>query len=63
MVLRRDLEEADEHTFYLTHGPAGSAPEELARTAGKRWKIEETFEQAKGEAGLEEYEVRKWESW
>jgi SRSO17 transposase len=35
----------------------------LARTAGKRWKIEETFEQAKGEAGLDEHEGRKWDCW
>ena len=28
-----------------------------------RWKIEEAFEQAKGETGLDEYEVRKWDGW
>ena len=63
MLVRRDIEEPQERTFYLAFAPAGTAPEELARTAGKRWKIEEAFEQAKGEAGLDEYEVRKWDGW
>ena len=31
--------------------------------AGRRWVIEDCFEQAKGEVGLDEYEVRKWEAW
>ena len=36
---------------------------ELARVAGTRWAIEECFEEAKGEVGLDEYEVRRWEGW
>lgn len=31
--------------------------------AGTRWSIEECFEQAKGEVGLDHYEVRRWEGW
>nr|WP_244421949.1 hypothetical protein [Ktedonobacter racemifer] len=31
--------------------------------AGSRWQIEEGFEQAKGEVGLDEYEVRTWRAW
>lgn len=63
MLVRRDIEDPDERTFYLAYAPAGTSVEELARTAGKRWRIEECFEQAKGETGLDEYEVRKWEGW
>ena len=63
LLVRRDIEEPQEQSFYLAFAPAGSTPDELARTAGKRWKVEETFEQAKGEAGLDEYEVRKWDGW
>ncbi len=47
----------------MAYAPAGTSVEELARTAGKRWRIEECFEEAKGETGLDEYEVRKWEGW
>jgi SRSO17 transposase len=31
--------------------------------AGSRWAIEECFEQAKQETGLDEYEVRSWTGW
>ena len=31
--------------------------------AGTRWAIEECFEEAKGQVGLDQYEVRRWDSW
>jgi len=33
------------------------------RVAGTRWTIEECFEAAKGEVGLDQYEVRSWTGW
>ena len=33
------------------------------RVAGRRWAIEECFEEAKGQVGLDQYEVRKWDGW
>jgi SRSO17 transposase len=36
---------------------------ELVRVTGSRWKIEEGYEQAKGEVGLDQYEVRAWHAW
>ena len=33
------------------------------RIAGARWAIEECFEEAKGQVGLDQYEVRKWDGW
>ena len=35
----------------------------MAEVAGTRWSIEECFERAKGEVGLDHYEVRRWEGW
>jgi SRSO17 transposase len=35
----------------------------LLRVCGSRWQIEEGFAQAKGEVGLDQYEVRRWEAW
>jgi SRSO17 transposase len=63
LLRRRDISEPEEVAFYLAYAPARTSTQELARTTGKRWKIEETFEQAKGETGLDEYEVRKWDGW
>ena len=36
---------------------------ELVRVAGMRWAIEACFEAAKGEVGLDQYEVRSWTGW
>ena len=33
------------------------------RVAGTRWTIAECFGEAKGEVGLDQYEVRKWDGW
>jgi hypothetical protein len=36
---------------------------ELIRMAGARWAIEECFQTAKNEAGLDHYQVRIWRAW
>jgi hypothetical protein len=36
---------------------------ELVQVAGRRWTIAVAFEQAKGEVGLDQYEVRRWTGW
>jgi SRSO17 transposase len=56
---RRDGELA----FYACSGPTGTSLVGLVRVAGTRWAVEEGFEQAKGEVGLDHYEVRKWPGW
>jgi SRSO17 transposase len=37
--------------------------EALVAPAGRRWTIEECLEAAKGEVGLDHYEVRRWDGW
>jgi SRSO17 transposase len=49
--------------FYACYGPAATPLVGLVRVAGTRWAVEEGFEQAKGEVGLDHYEVRKWPGW
>src|SRR3954468_20737241 len=63
LLVRRKLDEPDELTFYLTLAPEGTDLATLARVAGTRWTIESCFEAAKGEVGLDEYEVRSWTGW
>jgi SRSO17 transposase len=36
---------------------------DLVCTAGARWAIEECFQAAKNECGLDEYEVRRYPGW
>jgi SRSO17 transposase len=35
----------------------------MVRVAGARWAIEESFQTAKGEVGLDQYQVRRWDGW
>ena len=63
LLARRSLAKPDELAYYVCFGPAGTALEELVRVAGTRWGIEVCFEEAKGEVGLDQYEVRKWDGW
>jgi SRSO17 transposase len=43
--------------------PHESALEAVVRVAGSRWTVESCFEAAKGEVGLDQYEVRSWHGW
>jgi SRSO17 transposase len=63
LLIRRKIAKPDEFTFYLTHAPTGTSLPELVRVAGTRWTIEACFEAAKGEVGLDQYEVRSWTGW
>src|ERR687886_2962442 len=59
LLVRRSLGKADELAFYLTYAPETSGLVDLVRVAGLRWTIEVCFEAAKGEVGLDQYEVRR----
>jgi SRSO17 transposase len=63
LLVRCDAEDPDEHAYFLAYGPAETTVTELIRVCTTRWQIEEGFAQAKGEVGLDQYEVRKWEAW
>jgi SRSO17 transposase len=63
LLVRRKLAEPDELAFHLTPAPEGTDLATLVRVAGTRWTIEACFEAAKGEVGLDGYEVRSWTGW
>ncbi len=63
LLVRRNTDEPSKLAYYLAYGPRATNVGELVRVAGSRWVIEGCFEQAKGEVGLDEYEVRKWDGW
>jgi SRSO17 transposase len=63
LLIRRKLAQAEAFTFYLTLSPDTVALSDLVRVAGTRWTIEACFEAAKGEVGLDQYEVRSWTGW
>jgi SRSO17 transposase len=63
LLIRRKLAQPEAFTFYLTLAPDTAELSELVRVAGTRWTIEACFEAAKGEVGLDQYEVRSWTGW
>lgn len=63
LLIRCSVTDRTELTFYLVYGPRGTALQEMVWVAGARWKIEEILETAKGELGLDHYQVRLWTSW
>jgi SRSO17 transposase len=63
LLIRRSVTDQTELGFYLVFGPSDTSLQEMVRVVGARWKIEEVIEAAKGEVGLDHYEVRLWTSW
>jgi SRSO17 transposase len=49
--------------YFLSNAPTSTPLDELVGAAMRRHLIEERFEVAKGEAGLDHYEVRSWLGW
>jgi SRSO17 transposase len=63
LLIRRSITDPDELAFYLCAGPADTTIDVLVRVAGARWAIEECFQQAKTETGLDHYQVRRYQPW
>jgi SRSO17 transposase len=63
LLVRRSLSAPTEVAYYVVCGPVGTPLAEMVRVAGSRWAIAESFETAKGEVGLDQYEVRSWTGW
>jgi SRSO17 transposase len=62
LLLRRRLTDG-ELAHYLCFCPPGTALSDLVAVAGRRWAIEESFQTAKGEVGLDHYQVRRYHAW
>ena len=63
LLVRRSLTDPTDRAYYLCYGPEHTPLRELVRVAGARWAIEETFQTAKGQVGLDQYQVRRYDSW
>ena len=66
LLIRRSLDEgADpaEMAYVLIFAPTGTSLPEMVEAFATRWTVEQCLEEAKGEVGLDEYEVRSWHGW
>jgi SRSO17 transposase len=62
ILARRNIT-TEEVAYYVCFGPRGTRLRTLVRTAGARWAVEESFQIAKNEAGLDQYQVRRYDAW
>jgi SRSO17 transposase len=63
LLARRSQAAPDKLAYYLAYAPSKTSLETLVQVASTRYTVEQCIEEAKGEAGLDEYEVRFWHSW
>jgi SRSO17 transposase len=63
LVARRSLTDPTDIAYFLSNAPLVMGLDRLAHVAAARATSEQCLETAKGETGLDEYEVRYWHSW
>jgi transposase-like protein len=62
LLIRRHIADGD-LAYFTTWCPAGTSIETLVKVEGHRWAIEDSFETAKNEFGLDHNETRSWHGW
>ena len=62
LLIRRNIADG-ELAFFTTWCPVGTPVTVLVTVEGRRWAIEDSFETAKNELGLDHNETRSWHGW
>ena len=62
LLIRRN-DATGEHAYLRCYSPRAVPLHTLVAVAGQRWRIEESFQAAKGLVGLDQHQVRRWRSW
>jgi SRSO17 transposase len=62
LLIRRSIGNGD-LAYFTTWCPAGTSIKTLVGIEGHRWAIEDSFETAKNEFGLDHNETRSWHGW
>lgn len=63
LLVRRSLGQQAEVKYHRSNAPATVPLAKLAQVRGRHWSVEQSFQAAKGECGLDEYETRGWHGW
>ncbi len=63
LIIRRNLDDPSEVKYFFSNAPISTPLAEFVRISGMRWPIETIFEEAKGEIGMDHYEMRSWIGW
>jgi len=64
VLIRRSISDPSDLAFFYCHAPARRpvSLSVLIAVTGKRWPVEECHQQAKGQAGFDQHQVRLWHS-
>jgi SRSO17 transposase len=63
LVVRREVESRETIKYSLSNAPEETSAERLAFMQGQRYFVERAFQDAKGTAGMDHYQIRGWQSW
>jgi len=63
LIIRRNLDDPSEIKYFFSNAPVNTPLNEFVRIRWMRWPIETIFEEAKGEVGMDHYEMRSWLGW
>ena len=63
LLIRRTLGDDPKYSYYLSNAPVSTPLKTFVWLSGIRWAIEQCFEEAKTELGMDHYEVRKYAGW
>ncbi len=63
LVIKRTIEDEPRYWYYVSNAPRSARLSLFVWLSGVRWAIEQSFEETKGEIGMDHYEVRKYAGW
>jgi len=63
LIIRRTIEKNPTYRYFISDAPLSTRLPTFVWLSGLRWPIEQCFEEAKGELGMDHYEVRKYRGW
>jgi SRSO17 transposase len=63
LIVRREVDSRETIKYSLSNAPEGTSAERLAFMQGQRYFVERAFQDAKGTAGMDHYQIRSWQSW
>jgi SRSO17 transposase len=63
LLIRRSVTDPTDQKYYFSNAPIEASLQTLAWVASRRYLIEQCFEEAKDDMGMDQYEVRHWHGW
>jgi SRSO17 transposase len=63
LVVKRSLSATPKYWYSISNAPASVPLSLFVWRSGRRWAIEQSFEESKSEVGMDHYEIRTYEGW